>query len=282
MRPLLRLTFGIAFVAALPFHSACTRTDARADAAEATRAHASTAGARADAAPEPARWDDSDSDGMPDGVELRSFNDRESFRKWFTAIAEEQFYETSKEWNPEQRDCAGLVRFAWRESLRAHDRGWFLRMGERYDHVAPDVRAYTLERSPVGEKLFRTSPGSFEASNLSGGAFSEFADARTLKDYNTRFVGRDAARAEPGDLLFFQQPFVQKYPYHVMLFIGRPRSDSGAASDWVVYHTGSSARDAGEVRLARRSARARHPDGRWRPVAGNRNFLGFYRLKILD
>ena len=278
MRPLLRLTFGIAFAAALPLHAACTRTDAR---SEAARTPAASAEARA-AVSEPIRWDDSDSDGIPDRAELRSFNDRETFRKWFTTIAEEQFYETSKEWNPEQRDCAGLVRFAWRESLRAHDRAWLLRMGERYDPIAPDVRAYTLERSPVGEKLFRTSAGSFDVSNLSDGTFSEFADARTLKDYNTRFVSRDAARAEAGDLLFFRQPFVQKYPYHVMLFLGRSRSDAGAASDWVVYHTGSSASDAGEVRLARLSVLARHPDARWRPVAGNRNFLGFYRLKILD
>lgn len=281
MRPLLRLTFGIAFAAALPLYSACTRTDARAGVTEAAHAPAASAEARA-AVPEPARWDDSDSDGIPDRVELRSFNDRESFRKWFTTVAEEQFYDVSREWNTEQRDCAGLVRFAWRESLRAHDRAWFLRMGEGYDPVAPDVRAYTLERSPVGEKLFRTAPGSFDASNLSDGTFSEFADARTLKDYNTRFVSRDSRRAEPGDLLFFRQPFVQKYPYHVMLFLGRSRADAGAAADWVVYHTGSSPTDSGEVRLARLSVLARHPDQRWRPVAGNRNFLGFYRLKILD
>jgi uncharacterized protein YfaT (DUF1175 family) len=279
MRPPLRLTFGIAFVAAaLPFFPACTRTDARADA----RTPAASAEARAAVVPEPARWDDSDSDGIPDREELRSFGDRESFRKWFTSIAEEQFYDASREWNADQRDCAGLVRFAMREALRAHDRAWFLRMGERYEPVAADVRAYTLERSPVGEKLFRTAAGSFDASNLSDGTFSEFADARTLKDFNARFVGRDSSRAEPGDLIFFHQPWVQKYPYHVMLFLGRSRADKGAASDWVVYHTGSSARDAGEVRLARLSLLARHPDPRWRPVAGNRNFLGFYRLKILE
>ena len=277
MRPLLRLTFGIAFAASLPFHAACTRTDAPVEA----RTRTATSEVRA-AAPEPVRWEDSDSDGIPDLEELRSFGDRESFRKWFTTIAEEQFYETSKEWNAEQRDCAGLVRFAWREALRTHDRAWFLRMGERYEPIAPDVRAYTLERSPVGEKLFRTTAGSFDASNISDGTFSEFADARTLKDYNARFVGRDASRAEPGDLLFFRQLWVQKYPYHVMLFLGRSRADSGAASDWVVYHTGSSASDAGEVRLARLSVLARHPDPRWRPIAVNKNFLGFYRLKILE
>jgi uncharacterized protein YfaT (DUF1175 family) len=277
MRPPLRLISVIAFAAAPLIFAACARTDARAGSTPA----ASAPSARA-AAPEPARWDDSDSDGIPDGEELRSFGDRESFRKWFTSIAEEQFYEASPEWNADQRDCAGLVRFAWREALRAHDRAWFLRMGESYEPVASDVRAYTLERSPVGERLFRASAGSFDASNLSDGTFSEFADARTLKDYNARFVSRDRAAAEPGDLVFFHQPWVQKYPYHVMLFLGRSRADSGAASDWVVYHTGSSASDAGEVRLARLSVLARHPDPRWRPVAGNRNFLGFYRLKILE
>lgn len=278
MRPPLRLILGITFAAALSLFHACTRTDARPEA----HAPAASKEARAASVPEAARWDDSDSDGIPDREELRSYVDRESFRKWFTTIAEEQFYDASREWNAEQRDCAGLVRFAWRESLRAHDRAWFLRMGEAYEPVASDVRAYTLERSPVGEKLFRTAPGSFDASNLSDGTFSEFADARTLKEFNARFVSRDSARAEPGDLLFFHQPWVQKYPYHVMLFIGRSRADAGAAADWVVYHTGSSASDAGEVRLARLSVLARHPDPRWRPVAANRNFLGFYKLKILE
>ena len=155
-------------------------------------------------------------------------------------------------------------------------------MGEAYDPVAPDVRAYTLERSPVGEKLFRTAAGSFAEANLSDGTFSEFADARTLKEFNSRFVGRDPRQAEAGDLLFFHQPWVQKYPYHVMLFLGRARTDSEGASDWLVYHTGSSASDAGEVRKVRLAVLARHPDQRWRPVAANRNFLGFYRLKILE
>jgi uncharacterized protein YfaT (DUF1175 family) len=67
-----------------------------------------------------------------------------------------------------------------------------------------------------------------------------------------------------------------------MLFLGRARADAGGAADWLVYHTGASAADAGEVRKVRLSALARHPDPRWRPVAANKNFLGFYRLKILE
>ena len=276
MRPPLRLILGFACVTALSLFAACQQPAARADAAP--RTHAPSA---APAQPETAR-PDSDSDGIPDPVELRSYGDRESFREWFTAIAEAQFYDASREWNEGQRDCAGLVRFSWREALRRHDRAWLLRMGEGYDPVAPDVRAYTLERSPVGEKLFRTVAGSFDEANLSDGTFSEFADARTLKEFNSRFVGRDPRQAEPGDLLFFHQPWVQKYPYHVMLFLGRARTDAEGAADWLVYHTGSSPGDAGEVRKVRLSVLARHPDPRWHPVAANKNFLGFYRLKILE
>jgi uncharacterized protein YfaT (DUF1175 family) len=229
-------------------------------------------------------WTDSDDDGIPDLAELRSFDDRSSFRQWFTTIAEMQFYKPSEAWNAEQRDCAGLVRFAWREALRKHDRQWFQAMGAKdygSEAVAPDVRAYTLDRSPLGERLFRTDFGSFREDDLAG-KFSEFADARTLKNYNAVFIGRDRRQAKPGDLLFFHQPWVQRYPYHVMIFIGRARHAGEGAEDWVVYHTGSSPRDEGEVKKVRLSVLNGHPDRRWRPVENNPNFLGFYRLKILE
>ena len=281
LRPLLRLIPGLVSIAlALSLLVSCQQS-ARTNALGEVRADAAT-DARAAVSTSEARWDDSDSDGIADAEELHTFGDRENFRVWFTSIAEQQFYEPSKEWSEDQRDCAGLVRFAWREALRSHDRAWLLRMGEAYDPPAPDVRAYTLERSPVGEKLFRTVAGSFDKSNLSDGTFSEFADARTLKDFNTTFVSRDRAQARPGDLLFFNQPLAQKYPYHVMIFLGRARTDSEGAADWVVYHTGSTPADAGEVRKVRLAVLDRHPDARWRPVASNRNFLGFYRLKILQ
>ena len=120
---------------------------------------------------------------------------------WFTLIAEGQFYHLSEQWNTEQRDCAGLVRFAWREALRRHDRAWFQKMGPGYQAVAPDVGRYTLEQGPLGEKLFRTSFGSYKDGDLSSGAFSDFADARTLKNFNVKFISRDRHYAQPGDLL---------------------------------------------------------------------------------
>jgi uncharacterized protein YfaT (DUF1175 family) len=230
-------------------------------------------------------WADSDVDGIPDAAELSSADDRESFRRWFAYIAEMQFYGLSEAWNEDQRDCAGLVRFAWREALRGHDRIWFQSIskgGEVYEAVAPDVKAYDLKRSPLGEKLFRADFGSFQKADLAAGKFSEFADARTLKNHNVTFISRDRRQARRGDLLFFHQPWIQKFPYHVMIFIGDARHGGEGAGDWVVYHTGSSPDDKGEVKKVRLAVLDHHPDRRWRPVENNPNFLGFYRLKILE
>src|SRR6266851_2849041 len=229
-----------------------------------------------------ARLIDSDNDGIPDVAELRTFQDRDSFRRWFTAIAEIQFYQLSNQWKTEQRDCAGLARFAMREALRRHDRIWFQKMGQGYETVAPDVAGFDLDRNALGEKIFRTDFGSFHESDLRNGRFSEFADGRTLKNFNSVFVSRDRREAQPGDLLFFYQPWVQKYPYHVMIFLGAPRIAPNGAPDWVVYHTGSSPVDQGTVKKVELSVLDHHPDPRWRPVENNKNFLGFYRLKIIE
>jgi uncharacterized protein len=226
--------------------------------------------ARSDAKPgrNPVKSDpvtDWDSDGIPDRAELKTEDDRESFRRWFTAIAEHQFHEISDEWTREQQDCAGLIRFAWREALRTHDRRWFQRFKSFTQPVAPDVRAIALDRNPLGgERLFLTDTGSF----------SEFADARTLMTQNCVFVSQDRRHALAGDLLFYHQPWIQRFPYHVMIYTGQ--------DDFVVYHTGGSATDQGEVRKVRLSLLDRHPNARWRPVTHNVHFLGFYRLKILN
>ena len=225
---------------------------------------------------------DGDNDGIPDSAELSSFREREDFRHAFTGIAEMQFYRISDEWNKEQRDCAGLVRFAWREALRGHDRAWFRKMGPGYEYLATDVVASYLARGPLGEKLFRTDFGSYKTTDLVSAKFSEFADARTLKNFNSQFISRDRQFVQPGDLLFYHQPWVQKFPYHVMIFVGESRTAAEEAHGWVVYHTGASAVDEGTVKKVQLSVLDQHPNRRWRPVESNPNFLGFYRLKILE
>ena len=230
----------------------------------------------------PAHLSDLDSDGIPDAAEIHSFDDRQNFRRRFTAIAEMQFYKLNAQWNPEQRDCAGLVRFAWREALRGHDRSWFQRMGAEYEALAPEVRSCNLERGPLGEKLFRIDFGTFKKDDLSQNKFSEFADAQTLKSFNCIFVSRDRSQAQKGDLLFFQQPWVQKFPCHVMIFLGESQLVTENAADWVVYHTGASPGDEGVVKKVRLTVLDQHPNPRWRPIQSNPSFLGYYRLKILD
>jgi uncharacterized protein len=232
--------------------------------------------------PNAAFWIDADHDGFPNGAKLRSFADRDSFRRWFTAIAETQFYQLSEAWNPHSRDCAGLVRFAMREALRRHDRVWFQKLGQTYETIAPDVAGFDLDHNPLGEKIFRTDFGAFQPTDVRDGKFSDFADGRALKDFNSVFVSRDRRQAQPGDLLFFYQPWVQKFPYHVMILLGSPRIAPNGKSDWVVYHTGSSPNDQGAVKKVELSLLEHHPDPRWRPIGSNPNFLGFYRLKILQ
>jgi uncharacterized protein YfaT (DUF1175 family) len=231
--------------------------------------------------PEPNLSADLDHDGLPDISELRSFNDRENFRRWFTWIAEMQFYKLSDELNTEQRECACLVRLAWRDALRSHDRGWYQRMGEDYQPMAADV-SVKLGSEPLGDKLFRTAPGTYHSSDIASGRFSEFADAQTLKIFNATFVSRDREQARPGDLLFFYQPYVQKFPYHVMIFLGDAYVANESAHDWVVYHTGAAPENGGVVKKVRLAVLDQHPNKRWRPLASNPNFLGFYRLKLLN
>lgn len=269
--PIIFFIFGLLFSLAIPL-TGCS-------AAGHTRAERSVPGG---SNPSPPADADSDQDGFPDAVELKSYDDRANFRRWMTAIAENQFEEISEVWQKQQQDCAGLVRFSVREALRRHDRPWIKAIGGFTDPVAPDVRAWTLDRNPLGEKIFRTDYGSFTATDLAEGKFSEYADARTLKNFNTVFVGRNRRAAEPGDLLFFHQPWVQRFPYHVMVFLGEARYSGEGASDWVVYHTGASPDDDGAIKKVRLAVLDLHPNRRWRPLEDNPNFLGFYRLKFLD
>jgi uncharacterized protein YfaT (DUF1175 family) len=67
-----------------------------------------------------------------------------------------------------------------------------------------------------------------------------------------------------------------------MILIAEARHAGEGAADWVVYHTGSSPSDSGTVKKVRLAVLDQHPSKRWRPVENNPNFLGFYRLKMLD
>lgn len=194
-------------------------------------------------------------------------SDRASFRAWFTYLADAQFERRTDD----VIDCAALVRHAYREALRPHTAAWF--QSARLPRLVsfPDVRQVPPVRNGAW-LLFRTS--------RSPEQFGEFADADTLVTLNARRLGRDVRAAQPGDLLYFRHDDAES-PSHVMVFVGPSRFDRNR-TDWLVYHTGPDGRNPGEVRKVSVDDLARHPSPRWRPVAANAEFVGVFRLSILD
>jgi uncharacterized protein len=222
---------------------------------------------------------DSRGDGFPDGARLDNAHDRENFTHWFTFFAETQYYSRSPRSKVEVQDCAALIRYAFRNSLVAHSSSWRKEADLPYDPGFDDVTKYHYPYGPLGQTLFRRTPGPFATDDVGQGAFTEFADSVTLLRYNTYLISRDIRAAAPGDLLFFHQA-VEREPFHTMLFVGRSYFQQLGA-DWIVYHTGDIDGHRGEVREVQAATLLQHPDLHWRPLMSNPNFLGVYRLEIL-
>ena len=68
----------------------------------------------------PAATRDGDGDGYPDAVELTSAAERASFRAWFAAVAEAQYTAPAPDWT--ERDCSGLLRYAFVKALEVQKR----------------------------------------------------------------------------------------------------------------------------------------------------------------
>jgi hypothetical protein len=194
-------------------------------------------------------------------VRLADESDRDAFRSWFTFLADAQFYRAT----PDVTDCAGLVRHAAREALRAHTTEWLRLAALPVAAPFPDVRTRPTGQ-PDGWPLFKAGRG----------RYAEFADARTIIGLNARPIGRDLGALRPGDLLYFRQD-TQASPDHLMVYVGRSRFEDHDG-DWVVYHTGPIDGGAGEVRKTRLADLTRHPVPRWRPLLHNPSFVGIFRL----
>jgi uncharacterized protein len=217
-------------------------------------------------------------DGTPDFLRLDNEEDQTAFRQWFALLAESTYFQEEKDRPAEIRDCAALIRFAYREALRRHDAPWANQWHLARPPKIQSVKKYDYPHTAVGAGLFRTKPGAFTPEDLAIGTFAQFADAESLRLYNTHFVSRQMSAARPGDLLFFRQEG-HSMPFHTMIFLGSSYFTDG--SDWLVYHTGPSKDRSGEIRRVTVTELQSHPEFCWRPLPQNPAFLGLYRWNIL-
>ena len=172
---------------------------------------------------------DSAGDGTPDFLRLDDPDDQRAFRRWFTFLAETQYFEAAERRPAEIVDCAALIRYAYREALRAHDGNWAT---DAHLPLVPGIASiakYQYPYTPLGAGLFRVKSGGFQAGDLTSGAFAQFADAKTLQLRNTHFVTREVERAQPGDLLFYRQDS-EHMPFHSMIYLGASQLEKGAAT----------------------------------------------------
>jgi uncharacterized protein YfaT (DUF1175 family) len=186
-----------------------------------------------------------------------------AFRGWFCWLAETVHHLPLSERPAEVKDCSSLARFAYREALRKHDAAWLARW--RFPAPPP------LPEPPSGiAPLFRVNEDPAR----------HFADAAHLMRHNTAFVARRWESAQPGDLFFFRQAQTEN-AFHMMVFLG-PSLVDAAPGPFIVYHTGPSGPDPGEMRRPLVADLLQHPEIRWRPSPGNPAFLGVFRWNLLN
>ncbi len=224
-------------------------------------------------------------DGTPNFLRLDSPSDQDTFRRRFVLIAEFQALRPAQDLPKEINDCAALLRYSYRNALRGRDDTWEIENRIKPPSALPSIEKYRFPATPLGAELFRVRSGPFLPTDIKDGSFAEFADAKTLKNFNAQFISKDIRVAQPGDLLFYRQ-LEQDASFHSMIFIGpgewAPENNGPQnANEFVVYHTGPDVKDPGEMRRMRLADLLNHPSPKWRPVPGNNNFLGVYRWNIL-
>ncbi|SEJ49073.1 hypothetical protein SAMN04488058_10945 [Deinococcus reticulitermitis] len=213
---------------------------------------------------------DRDRDGYPDAAELRG-EDRARFSEWFAAIAESQYYGVSADWAPQDRDCAGLLRYAFVQALLPHDGAWRAKFKYLPPPRLPSVQNLAYPLPYLSRSVFRVAGGAYQAGDVAAGRLVGRTSAQYLANFSARRLGRDPRAARRGDLLFFLRPGLGAY--HSMVYLG---------GGLVVYHTGAAPEEGGEVRLLSLDTLMKHPDPAFHPTAKNPNFLGVYRWKVLD
>jgi hypothetical protein len=204
---------------------------------------------------------------MTTPTSLAEEGDREAFRTWFVALLEQQLEAPSPAWEPAQRDCAGLLRFAFREALAPHTTAWRERVA--------------FSAGPPGQDPSPTFAQAWRAGFPTPEGLQPFAKGAYLRRLACVALGRDLQQARPGDLLFFARGGAHAQPDHAMAFV-RPDADG---APMLLYHTGpegsGSSRHPGDLRRVRLEDLLHHPDPEFRPLPENPAFLGLFRWRPL-
>lgn len=166
-------------------------------------------------------------------------------RRMVGEVALDQVTQQSPAWHPDQRDCAGLVRFAYRSAFKKLD---------------PRRLEGGLFEDPKGKRV-------------------DFADAETLLRGSFALLGRDdeaRQKLQSGDLVAFRREDGAEGDavWHLMLVV--KNRDPAKGDALVVYHPGEK---GAAVRAGTLGALSSDAPREWRPVPENPAFLGFFRFK---
>ena len=77
-------------------------------------------------------------------------------------LAEAQFFQDPASRPPEINDCAALIRYAYRDALRAHDNAWAATARLPVVPAYESVGKYQYPYTPLGASLFRVREGRLE------------------------------------------------------------------------------------------------------------------------
>lgn len=191
------------------------------------------------------------------GISEIQFNQVQSrvLRAWISRIIHTQLSRTpSPRW--QQRDCAGLVRFAVAESLREHDLSWRKANGLLGQSLPPDI-VLSSSQAKVRHRW-----------KLADGSRSAYVGALEMVQENSVFVGKSWNKAQTADLFLFDQGDEQ----HLMVWMGR----------YLAYHTGSVYKNDNGLRAVPIEKLLNWRDTRWQPTPDNPNFAGVFRLSFLS
>jgi hypothetical protein len=212
---------------------------------------------------------DINNNGFPDIVEL-NYEDSEKFIRWFSSIVISVLKGDMK-LPTNENDCSGLVRYAYKEALKKHDFNWAQSSGFK-GNLLEDIKKYNYPYVPyLKTNIFKNKAGNYNVEN-----FGVYASARYLIEENMNFVSKDKSKARTGDIVAFLHFDDPEFPYHLMVYFNE------LGKEYVVYHTGPlDINNPGVMRSVLVSELFR-ADPSWMIDLKNKNFLGFYRFKILS